>query len=123
MKGCLFLRNVGFHVSVCKCNLWRNQRMNHDFSNCYLIDVDIQKCLDTHFISHQISSNVCLFFGGFWSHSRSFHSYGDAIITDERLQMLTYARHSCLLSIEVSLTCLTYCDTEHRFIMVISEDP
>ena len=34
----------------CKCNFRRNQRMNHDFLNCYVIDVDIQKCLDTHFI-------------------------------------------------------------------------
>ena len=52
-----------------------------------------------------------------------FHSYGDITITDERLQILTYARHSWLLSIEGSLACHNYCDTGHPFIMVISKDP
>ena len=36
------------------------------------------------------------------------------------LQILTYARHSWPLSSEGSLACLTYCDTGHPFIMVIS---
>ena len=34
-----------------------------------------------------------------------------------------YARHLWPLSSEGSLACHTYCDTEHPFIMVISEDP
>ena len=72
MKGCLFLRNVGFHVSVCKCNLWRNQRMNHDFSNCYLIDVDIQKCLDTHFIYYTNNVLMNLLYVKFLAIQKSF---------------------------------------------------
>ena len=41
----------------------------------------------------------------------------------EKLQILTYDRHSCPLSSEGSLACQTYCETGHPFIMVISEDP
>ena len=40
----------------------------------------------------------------------------------EEMQILTYARHLWSLSSEGSLACHTYCDTEHPFIMVISED-
>ena len=64
---------------------------------------------------------VCLF-GFFSSHSRIFHSYGDVTITDERLQFVTYARHLWPLSSKGSLACHTYCDTDHSFITVISED-
>ena len=39
------------------------------------------------------------------------------------LHILTFARHSWLLSSEDSLACHTYCDMGHPFIMVISEDP
>ena len=63
---------------------------------------------------------VCIFFS---SHSRIFHSYGDVTITSEGLQILTYAWHSWPLRSEGSLTCHTYCDTGHSFIMVISEEP
>ena len=63
---------------------------------------------------------VCL---DFLSHSRIFHSFGDVIIAGEELQILTYGRHSWPFSSEGSLACHTYCDTEHPFIMVISEDP
>ena len=38
----------------------------------------------------------------------------------EGLQILTYVRYSWPLSSDVSLTCHTYCDTRHPFIMVIS---
>ena len=65
--------------------------------------------------------SVC--FGGFWSHLRIFHSFGDVIITGKGLQILTYARHLWLLSGEGSLVCHTYCDTGHPFIKVIHEDP
>ena len=64
---------------------------------------------------------VCLLVSGYYH--PTFHSYGDITITDERLQILTYARHSWLLSIEGSLACHNYCDTGHPFIMVISKDP
>ena len=69
------------------------------------------------------SRYVCLFVLGLSSHSRIFHSYGDLTITVEGLQILTYARHSWPLSSEDSLTCHTYCDTGHPFIMFISENP
>ena len=59
---------------------------------------------------------VCLFVWGLSSHSRTFHSYGDVIITGEGLQILTYAQHSWPLSSESSLACHTYCDTGHPFI-------
>ena len=59
---------------------------------------------------------VC--FGGFLSYLRIYHSYEDFTITRERLQILTYARHSWPLSSEGSLACHTYCDTGHPFIMV-----
>ena len=52
----------------------------------------------------------------------NFHSYGDATIAGEGLQILTYARHSWPLSTEGSLTRHTQCDTGLPFIMVISED-
>ena len=58
----------------------------------------------------------------FSSHSRMFHSYGDVTIAGEVLKIMTYARHLWPLSSEGSLACHTYCDTEHPFIMVISED-
>ena len=67
-------------------------------------------------------TNVCLF-GFFSSHSRIFLSYGDVTVAGEGLQILTDARLSWPLSNEGSLACHTYCDTEHPFIMVISEDP
>ena len=66
---------------------------------------------------------ICLFVWGLSSHSRSFHSLRDVTITGEVLQILIYARHSWPLSSEGSLACLTYCDTGHPFIIVISEDP
>ena len=61
--------------------------------------------------------------GVFSSHSRIFHLFKDVTIADERLQILTYARHLEQLSSEGSLACHIYCDTGHPFIMVISEDP
>ena len=46
----------------------------------------------------------------------------DVTITGEGLRILTYARHLWLLSNVGSLACHIDCDTEHTFIMVISED-
>ena len=60
---------------------------------------------------------VCLFV------LRIFHSYGDVTIAGEGLQILTYAWYSWRFSSEGSVACHTYWDTEHPFIMVISEDP
>ena len=57
------------------------------------------------------------------SHSRIFHSYYYVTITGEGLQILTHARHLWSLSSEGSLAFHSYCDTEHPFTIVISEDP
>ena len=67
---------------------------------------------------------VCLLVWRFSSHSRIFHSFGDATIAGERMQILTCSRHLWPLSSEVSLACHTYCDTGHPFILklFISED-
>ena len=64
---------------------------------------------------------LCLFVW-FTYLSRIFHTKVDVTITGERLQILTYSRHSLPLSSERSLACHTYCDTRHLFIMVVSED-
>ena len=42
--------------------------------------------------------------------TRKYFTNGEITIANERLQMLTYARH-------------IFCDTGHLFIIVISEDP
>ena len=47
---------------------------------------------------------------GFRSHSRIFLSYGDVTITDEGLQILTFARYLWPLSSEGSLACQIHCD-------------
>ena len=67
--------------------------------------------------------NCCLIVWCLSSRSRIFHSYGDVTITREGLQILTYFRNLWPLSSEDSLACHAYCDTEHPFRMVISEDP
>ena len=67
---------------------------------------------------------VWLFIKGFCHTQGFFHSFGDVAITSERLQILTCAQQSWPLSSDDgSLTCHTFCDTDHPFIMVISEDP
>ena len=53
-----------------------------------------------------------LFVWSFSSHSRILHLYGDVTIAGERLQILTYARHSWPLSSEGCLMTLPHnCDT------------
>ena len=64
-----------------------------------------------------------LFVWGFSSYSRTFHSYGGVTITDEGLQILSYARQLRPLSRGYSLACHIYCDPRRPFIMVISKDP
>ena len=68
---------------------------------------------------YSFCSCVCLLVKGLTSHSRLFHSYGDAPISVAGLQILTYTRHSWPLSIEGPLVCHTNCDTEHPLKMVI----
>ena len=71
-----------------------------------------------------LKSTLCLFWG-LTSHSGIFHSYRDVTITctGEGIQILTYTWHSWPSISGGSLACHTNCDTEHPFIMVISEDP
>ena len=68
---------------------------------------------------------VTFFLFGFYGpmHSRIVHSYGNATIAGEGLQMLIYARHSWTLSWKSSLTWHTYCYRGLSFIMVIFEEP
>ena len=54
---------------------------------------------------------VCLVF---WSHSSIFYTHEDVTITCERLQILTCAQHTSLISSEGSLECHTYSDTGNR---------
>ena len=58
-----------------------------------------------------------------WVFESLLHSYGDVTMTDEKLQILTYARHLLPLSGEGFLACHTYCDAGRLSIMVIAEDP
>ena len=89
------------------------------------IILDVNHCVALRcYVTIYVSLRECLF--DFWSapsYSRIFHSYVDATIAGEGLQILTYARHQWQLSCEGSLPCHTYCDTGHPFKMVISEDP
>ena len=64
---------------------------------------------------------VCLF--GVFRPTREFFTHMETSPAGEGLQIFTFDRHSWPLSSEGSLTCHTYCDTGHPFIMVISEDP
>ena len=52
----------------------------------------------------------------------NFYSYGDVTITSEGPQSFTYSRYSWPFNSENFLTCHSYCDTGHPFIMVISEE-
>ena len=70
------------------------------------------------FITHMF----CLS-GGFRPTWEFFTDLWDVTITGVVLQIFTYNQHSWPLSSEGSLTCQTYCDTRHPFIMVISENP
>ena len=64
-----------------------------------------------------------LFVYQFWCFPLTWEfSYGNVIMTDEWLQILTYAQHLWSLSVEGSLACYTYGDTGQTFIMVISND-
>ena len=97
---------------------------------------DIQRCILTNtkvslktsyceFCSHY--QKTCpsgrFFVWAFSSHSRIFHAYGDVTFAGDMLQVSTHAWHSWPLSSEGSLACHTYCNTDHPFIMVTSEDP
>ena len=65
---------------------------------------------------------VCLF--GVYRLTREFFTHMETSpLPMKGCKILTYARHSWLLSSEGSLACHTHCDTGLPFIMVISEDP
>lgn len=87
-------------------------------------------CLSTHtkelkFRRQNIFMSESLFVLGVSvnHHSRFFHSCADVTITNEALQFLTHARHSCPFNSKGSLTSHTYMywDTRHPFIMVIPD--
>ena len=54
---------------------------------------------------------------------KKVYFYGHVTITDEGLQIFTYAWHSWTLNSEGSLAYHNYCDTRHQFLIVISDDP
>ena len=96
--------------------------------NYLKIHAEINCCSLFFSLTYFGSSSVLfvLFLCGLLSHSRIFHSYEDVTITDERLQILSYAQHFWPLSSECFSACHSYCDTGLPFIMdllVISEDP
>ena len=64
----------------------------------------------------------CLF-GGYVPLENFLHSYGGVTITGERLQILSYTRHSLPLSSEGSLARPTPVVTRDIRLKVISEDP
>ena len=72
---------------------------------------------------------VCffLFFFCLFGVLRPFWEFFTHIETPQVLvkgfKFLTYSKHLWLLSSEGSLTCPIYCNTEHLFIIIISEDP
>ena len=114
MYCCILLRKF-HHCSLVKYNksIW-----NKGVFLCFCFFA-----LPTTFLHRCQFMLVCLFFCGILSNSKSLHSHGHVTIAGEGLQILTYAWHSLPLSSEGSLTCHTYCETGHLFIMVISEDP
>ena len=97
----------------------------NDISTWYWLIVSIHVWAQSKFIGiHNLKQAlfVSLLVCGLSFHSRILHSFGDVIISGEGLKILAYARNSWSLSSEGALTCHTYCDTGHRFKMVISED-
>ena len=74
-------------------------------------------------IPTQVNNNIFSYKLYTFTFTVIFHTYGDLTIIGEGLQILTFARHSGSLSSEDSIVCHTYCDTEHLFIKIISEDP
>ena len=60
-------------------------------------------------IDRNLYHSFFLFVWGLTFYSKKFRSYGDVTSTGERLQILTYARHSQPLSSEGSLACHNDC--------------
>ena len=82
---------ITFQVAYFRCYI-----MNV-FLNCY----EIVSCCFFYTIGAAFKQGkcfVCLLVLGFSSLLRIFHSNGDATIAGERLQTLTYARHSLTIS-------------------------
>ena len=127
---CLNVKNIKFWVNsgatLVPKNGYNNMQSTYLYIHGYKNDNfqkstgPISPILSWH--KFPLAQSFLIFVWGLLSHSVIFHSYGDVTITDEGLQILTYARHSWPLSSEGSLACHTYCDTGHPFKMVISED-
>ena len=65
-----------------------------------------------HFLQRKAKKNYTIdLFVVFRPTRELFTSYGDVTIAGEGVQILTYARHSWLLSSYGSLACHIYCDT------------
>ena len=79
--------------------------------------------LNSIFLKNTFEQSFILPVWYFWSHSRGYHIYGDVTIADAGLHILTYARHSLVLSSDVFVACHTYSGIAYPFIMIIFEKP
>ena len=86
------------------------------FIKCAILFFRFISRLYSQSCNNEINRNVFVdFFFVCTSHSRMFYSYGDVTITEEGLQILTFAQHSWPLSSQGSLAGHTYCNIHiHR---------
>ena len=82
----------------CKYQTSKTNRVFFYLVNC------IQYMSYSTFVVSSYRRSVCLFVSGFSSHSKIFQTFIDVTITGEGLQILTYTRHSWLLSSKGSFT-------------------
>ena len=115
LKNIMFITISVWHnltkISGLSCNLW--MRNTNLLFVCLGFNIPLE---NFSLIWRRHHYQFCLFvfiFGGFSSNSRLFHRWRTA----------NFDLCSVLMAIEHSIACHTYCDTGHRFKMVISEDP
>ena len=99
-----------FHLSLWKILWWSLAKwcVKINFSGPYWLSSQSQGSIQEYF---------CLL-GLFRPTQWIFYLYADV----SGLQILTYTRHSCLLSSDGNITCHTHCDIGHPFTMVIFEN-
>ena len=87
--------------------------------HCQILKLNFSKTtgpIFTNLATKQVISLLVCF--GFFVPLKNFYSYGDTVTG----KIWTFSSMICTYGIECSLTCHTYCDTVHPFIMVVSED-
>ena len=107
---CLFIEI--YNLLYCKLLVYKKE----DIKKVIYIQLNTYKVSGIHI--DQLHTNdhqrIRLLVKGLSSYSRIFHSYGDLTISSERLQILTYARHSLPLSSAGCFAFHAYCDTGIR---------